>query len=144
VDGNATTVTQENRATYNFDVPGFGALSSNASGEAVCFSRDGKVVGFAHRYTPYFTVYDLSSVFDLSSSMPARREFSIAPTASQYGYGIAMNEDGSHLFLSSDTAPFLRGYEYVDGTYVPITVPDFTTGAGRIAVSLNGSVLAIG
>lgn len=144
VDGSATTVTQENRATYNFDVPGFGTLGQFRTGQDVCFSRDGKVVGVAHKYSPYFRVYDVSSIFDLSSDSPVERSFSVAPTADNYGYSIAMDEDGSHLFLSSDTAPFLRGYEYVDGTYVPITVPDFTTGAGRIAVSLNGSVLAIG
>ena len=143
VDGNATTVTQENRATYNFDVPGFGALDRYASGEDICFSSDGKIVGFACKYAPYFVVYDLSSVFDLSSTTPVRREFSVAPTANTYGYGIAMDADGSHLFLSSDTAPFLRGYEYVGGTYVPFTVPDFT-GPGKIAASLNGNVLAIG
>lgn len=144
VDGSATTVTQEKRATYNFDIPGFGGLAQYATGQDVCFSRDGKVVGFAHRYSPYFTIYDISSVFDLSSTTPVRRSFSVAPTANQYGYGIAMDEDGSHVFVSSDTAPFLRGYEYVGGTYVPITVPDFTEGAGKIAVSLDGSVLAIG
>ena len=144
VDGSATTVTQENRATYNFSIPGFGGLQQYATGQDVCFSRDGKVVGFAHEYSPFFLVYDLSSVFDLSSTTPVRRSFSVAPTANRYGYGIAMDEDGSHVFVSSDTAPFLRGYEYVDGTYIPITVPDFTAGAGKIAVSLDGTVLAIG
>ncbi len=144
VDGSATTVTQEKRATYNFDIPGFGGLQQYATGQDVCFSRDGKVVGFAHRFSPYFNVYDLSSVFDLSSTTPVERSFSVAPTANEYGYAIAMDEDGSHLFVSSDTAPFLRGYEYVGGTYIPITVPDFTAGAGKIAVSLDGTVLAIG
>ena len=144
IDGNATTVTIEPRKTYNFDIPGFGVLQPYATGQDVCFSRDGKVVGFAHEYSPYFRVYDLSSVLDLSSSTPAIRSFSVAPTANQYGRSIAMDEDGSHLFLSSDTAPFLRGYKYVGGTYVPITVPDFNEGVGKIAVSLDGSVLAIG
>ena len=144
VDGSATTVTQEKRVTYNFDVPGFGTLGQYVSGRDVCFSRDGKVVGIAHKYSPYFRVYDVSSIFDLSSSTPVERSFSVAPTANNYGRSIAMNEDGSHLFLSSDTEPFLRGYEYVGGTYVPTTVPDFTDGPGKIAVSLNGNVLAIG
>ncbi len=141
VDGVATTVTQEKRATYNFDIPGFGLYGT---GQDICFSRDGKIVGVVHRYSPYFTIYDISSVFDLSSSTPIERSFSVAPTANQYGYGIAMDEDGSHVFVLSDAAPFLRGYEYVGGTYVPITVPDFNEGAGRIAVSLDGTVLAIG
>lgn len=144
VDGSATPVTIEPRKTYNFDVPGFGSLGLYSTILEVCFSRDGKLVGVAHQSAPYFRVYDLSSVLDLSRSTPVERSFSVAPTASRDGYGIAMNEDGSHLFVSSDAAPFLRGYEYVGGTYVPITVPNFNEGAGRIAVSLDGTVLAIG
>ena len=136
VNGVSTAVTQELSRAYNFTDMNFDALPANAAGEDACFSRDGKLVGFAHRHSPYFEVYDISK------GMPAKREFSVTPTVTEYGKGIALNETGTRLFVTQDSSPYLRIYDWVGSKYVPATAPSFSGANGKVAVSLDGIVLA--
>jgi hypothetical protein len=137
INGTERTVTKKRLAKYNFMHDIIGNWPSNAASEDAHYSRDGKLIGFAHRHSPYFSIFD-------SETLLRTRPLNPIPPSNDRGTSIAMNEDGSRLVVTYSGVPYVDIYTWDGSKYVSAPKPTYGGEPIYAALSSDGLVLAYG